>query len=108
MCLYHFTLWDRLMDHGDPDHKKKRIQQINAEQIRRIEEYKRIVSENAGYDLGDRAVCDWIQDHAAEFRRWVESVSFNCIRCGLCVHPPEDRFCDKVFHPERIRKLKKD
>lgn len=50
-------------------------------QIREINRHKWIESQKAGYDLGDRAVYDWVEKHAAAFRRHVlenlgESVEF--------------------------------
>ncbi len=41
-------------------------------QIEEIDRYKWIESQKAGYDLGDRAVFDWVEKHAATFRRHVQ------------------------------------
>lgn len=40
-------------------------------QIEEIDRHKWIESQKAGYDLGDRAVFDWVEKHAATFRRHV-------------------------------------
>jgi len=40
-------------------------------QIQEIDRHKWIESQKAGYDLGDRAVFDWVEKHAEEFRRYV-------------------------------------
>ncbi len=50
-------------------------------QIQEIDRYKWIESQKAGYDLGDRAVYDWVERHAEAFRRHIvetlgESVEF--------------------------------
>ncbi len=41
-------------------------------QIEEIDRHKWIESQKAGYDLGDRAVFDWVEKHAAAFRRQVQ------------------------------------
>ena len=41
-------------------------------QIEEINRHKWIESQKAGYDLGDRAVFDWVEKHAAQFRRYVQ------------------------------------
>lgn len=38
------------------------------DQIKEIEIYKWIESEKAGYDLGSKAVREWIEKYAKEFR----------------------------------------
>mgnify|MGYP006432526865 CR=1 FL=1 len=38
-------------------------------QVEEINRYKWIESEKVGYDLGDRAVFDWVENHAAGFRQ---------------------------------------
>lgn len=38
-------------------------------QIQEIDRHKWIESQKAGYDLGDRAVFDWVEKYAASFRR---------------------------------------
>jgi hypothetical protein len=40
-------------------------------QINEIDRHKWIESQKAGYDLGDRAVFDWVEKHAAGFRKHV-------------------------------------
>ena len=46
--------------------------QIHRKQIRKIIKYKKIMSEKAGKDLGDRAVMEWIDKFAARFRNYWE------------------------------------
>jgi len=43
-------------------------QALMAAQIEEIKRHKWIESEKAGYDLGNDAVFDWIDKHAAAFR----------------------------------------
>ncbi len=40
-------------------------------QIDEINRHKWIESQKAGYDLGDRAIFDWIDRHAESFRRYI-------------------------------------
>ena len=43
-------------------------------QLHEIDVHKWIESEKAGHDLGDTAVRDWIDNHAAQFRKeWEEA-----------------------------------
>lgn len=45
-------------------------EEIHRIQIREILKHKWIQSEKEGRDLGEEAVEDWIQKHAAEFRAY--------------------------------------
>ncbi len=40
-------------------------------QIQEIDRHKWIESQKAGYDLGEKAVFDWVEKHAETFRRHV-------------------------------------
>jgi hypothetical protein len=82
----------------DYDH----ISLINKEQLRQIELHKWIRSEQAGKDLSDEAVLEWLEKYAPLFRAWSETIPYVCIKCGLC----EGRvMCDRPFEPQRIRHL---
>ena len=50
--------------------KKKRLswEEINRKQIREILKHKWLLSEKEGRDLGEEAVADWVEKHAAAFR----------------------------------------
>ena len=53
------------------DEEYEKLKQYMADQIKEIELYKWLESEKANRDLGEEAVKDWIEKHAAEFReRW--------------------------------------
>lgn len=53
------------------DEEYEKLKQYMADQIKEIEIHKWLESEKANRDLGDEAVKDWIEKHAAEFRaRW--------------------------------------
>ena len=60
-------------------------------QIEEIDRHKWIESQKAGYDLGDRAVFDWVEKHAAAFRRHVlESMDGGLEFPDGSVAPPMD------------------
>jgi hypothetical protein len=53
------------------DEEYEKLKQYMADQIKEIELYKWLESEKANRDLGEEAIKDWIEKHAAEFReRW--------------------------------------
>ena len=53
------------------DEEYEKLKQYMADQIKEIEIHKWLESEKANRDLGEEAVKDWIEKHAAEFReRW--------------------------------------
>lgn len=58
---------------------------ILTEQLRQMERYKKLKSEEAGYDLGETALFDWVDRYAASFREWAESIPSECISCGACM-----------------------
>lgn len=50
------------------DEEYEKLKQFMADQIKEIEIHKWLESEKAHRDLGEEAVKDWIEKHAAEFR----------------------------------------
>jgi hypothetical protein len=50
--------------------KDSRWEEIHRIQIQEILKHKWILSEKEGRDLGEEAVKDWIQKHAAKFRAY--------------------------------------
>ncbi len=50
--------------------RKERLQKDLADQADEIMKHKWIESEKAGTDLGNKAVLDWVEKHACEWRRW--------------------------------------
>jgi hypothetical protein len=74
-------------------------------QIQEIDRHKWIESQKAGYDLGDRAVFDWVEKHAESFRRHVvenlgEAVQFP----NGTVAPPMDIGGTRCILPNRDRR----
>jgi hypothetical protein len=57
------------MSMKDEDHKMNQVD-ILREELEEILKHKWIESEKAGYDLGDKAVWDWVQKYAHEFREY--------------------------------------
>jgi hypothetical protein len=53
----------------DEDKKMNQVD-ILREELVEILKHKWIESEKAGYDLGDKAVWDWVQKYAHEFREY--------------------------------------
>jgi uncharacterized protein YjaZ len=54
---------------GD-EHKKMTQSEILRKELEEILKHKWIESEKAGYDLGDKAVWDWVEKYAHEFREY--------------------------------------
>ena len=54
---------------------------INREQKRQIEIHKWLVSERLHRDAGDEAVLEWAEKYAPLFRKWAESLPYNCMSC---------------------------
>ena len=48
------------------------VAEYTRRQIEEIQRHKWIESEKAGRDLGNQAVCEWIDNDAAEFREYWE------------------------------------
>ena len=53
----------------DEDKKMNQVDILHEELVE-ILKHKWIESEKAGYDLGDKAVWDWVQKYAHEFREY--------------------------------------
>ena len=76
-----------------PEESKQSMSEIMAAQIHEIDVHKWIESEKAGHDLGDEAVKDWIEKHAAEFReKWnlehgIEETTKNPNQPGISSEP---------------------
>jgi len=67
----------------------------NELQVKEIQRHKWIESEKAGKDLGQEAVLDWIQRHAADFR------AAHVSRGKKQQHSWFDRIIERVFGPFR-------
>jgi hypothetical protein len=48
--------------------KREELLIYNQTQMELIQEHKWIMSEKMGYDVGDKAVLDWINTHSQRFR----------------------------------------
>lgn len=79
---------------------------ILTEQLRQMEQYKWLKSEEAGYDLGETALFDWVDRYAASFREWAESIPSGCIGCGACVGETGME-CPNPFNQRRKELLRK-
>lgn len=79
---------------------------ILQEQIREMEAYKWIRSQEAGYDLGETALYAWVEKYAVSFRNWAESIPSECIRCGLCMGGETGMECPNPFNVRRKERLK--
>lgn len=74
-------------------------------QIQEIDRHKWIESQKAGYDLGDRAVFDWVEKHAESFRRhMVETQGESVLFPNGTTAPPMDiggtRWKTRDVHPK--------
>ena len=58
---------ERLID------ETKNFMEFMESQRKEMETYKWIESEKCGYDLGDKALMDWVQKHAKSYRTWWKS-----------------------------------
>jgi len=56
--------------HMKDENNKMNQVDILREELEEILKHKWIESEKAGYDLGDKAVWDWVQKYAHEFREY--------------------------------------
>jgi len=58
------------------DELQKSLWKINRAQILEMEKHKWIESEKVGYDLGQKAVFDWIDRFSGPFRHyWTQNIS---------------------------------
>ena len=74
-CGYAIALEDAIEDwvENHADHWRAiRQSHMMAMQREAINDYKWLASEEAKCDLGREAVLSWIQENAAEWRRWFE------------------------------------
>lgn len=86
--------------------QRDHVKQVNREQKRQIEIYKWLESERAGRDLADKAVMEWIRKYAISFRRWAETIPYECVRCGLCPDCESREECCRPFDEERLRRVR--
>lgn len=84
---------------------KDHVKQVNLEQTRQIEKHKWIESEKAGKDRSDEAIMEWINKYAISFRKWAESIPYECRNCGLCPECERREECHRPFDEERLRRL---
>jgi hypothetical protein len=50
------------------------LEEGNKEQIRRMELYRRKISEDLGFDIGETGYFAWVEKYSDRFRKWVESM----------------------------------
>ena len=63
----------------------KKHKKFMLEQIHEIEIYKWLRSEQENKDIGDIAVIEWIEEHAANFRKeWEYHINNNGNNCSGC------------------------
>lgn len=75
---------------------------VMLEQQRQMDIHKWIVGVHLGRDPGQDAFLDWIQSHAADFRKWAESIPYECLGCGHQCPVSCGKECIKPFDEERI------
>jgi len=78
---------------------------VLVEQLRHMECYKWIRSEESGYDIGETALLDWVDRYAASFRDWVDSMPSDCVGCGACVTGETGMECPNPFNQRRKKLL---
>jgi hypothetical protein len=79
------------------------IELINREQKRQIEIHKWIASEKAGKDLSDEAVLEWAEKYAPLFRKWAESLPYNCVSCKEVCTCLRNDMCQDPFNEKRLK-----
>lgn len=79
------------------------IAKMQAQEILR---YLRVMSKRTGYDLGETGCLKWIEQHAKEFRKLVDSIPLECINCGYCSEPSKDKKCPAPLNRKRVRLLR--
>jgi len=87
---------------------KEQVRLINQEQKRQIEIYKWCRSEQAGRDLADEAIFEWVKKYAASFREWVSTIPFECKNCGLCSYSTRRKNCYQPMNEERLKRIQKN
>lgn len=78
---------------------------ILQEQMREMEIYRWIRSEEAGYDLGETAYYGWVEKYAASFRKWSDSIPAECVGCGTCVTGETGMECPNPFNVQRKQRI---
>lgn len=48
------------------------LKEGNYEQIRRMELYRKKISEDLGYDIGETGYFAWVEKYSHKFREWIE------------------------------------
>ena len=79
---------------------------VLQEQRRQMEEYKWLRSEEAGIDLGETALLDWVSRFAEEFRDWAEGIPVECIFCGDCMSGETGIQCMHPYNQKRLELIK--
>lgn len=79
---------------------------ILSEQVREMEAYKWIRSQEAGYDLGETALYGWVERYAVSFRKWADSIPAECISCGACISGETGMECPNPFNVQRKERIK--
>lgn len=85
-----------------------RLRKINEEQRRQMERHKRLESEKAGYDLGETSLFGWIEKNAESFRKWAETVPYECVGCGGCTGVQPGNECPYLFDEDRVKRIDKN
>lgn len=76
---------------------------INREQKRQIEIHKWLVSERLHRDAGDEAVLEWAEKYAPLFRKWAESLPYNCVSCREACTCIRENMCQDPFNEKRLK-----
>ena len=78
---------------------------IVEEQCRQIKIHKWILGEKLNRDPGVEGEIDWVDKSAADFRTWIETLTFDCAQCGMCDKGGGE--CHQPFNQSRIDFLEK-
>jgi hypothetical protein len=100
-----FLLREGGNDMGTPELRTNynHIDLINKEQKRQIEIHKWISSERAGRDLNDEATLEWVEKYASLFRKWAESLPYNCVSCREECDRRMNDMCQDPFNEHRVK-----
>jgi len=72
------------------------------EERRRMEKYRKRLSDKIGYDVGEKAFFEWIEKYGDAFRKWVQSCPDTCIGCKGCdKFPGIGKTCIDPFNEQR-------
>lgn len=83
-----------------------RLSYILQEQMKEMESYRWIRSQEAGYDVGETAYYGWVERYAAPFREWAKSVPAECVGCGACVVGESGMECPNPFNVQRKERIR--